>query len=273
VIRGLLAGTIAALAMAGPAAAGTLKDGSKRSLHVTVITAADGGATSFSFKWRARCHRPRTVLQSITDAQGGGDPALVARGTYTLKQSGGIRARISSHATGRRKSIYAWVGTFSVSAVVKRHGKTIDHCRTANMTWRATAPRASLQLTSDPGDYIGQGKPWSFASPDRLPTVHGDREHVYFGLGGFSVDIDAPGHQRLRPGRYAGATRYPFNDTGPGLDVNGPGRGCNELSGEFTIRSISFDRHGRLRALDIVFEQHCENFPAAVRGTATYQAG
>jgi hypothetical protein len=40
----------------------------------------------------------------------------------------------------------------------------------------------------------------------------------------------------LGPGTYTGAQRAPFAEsTHPGLDVSGDGRGCNQISGQFTI--------------------------------------
>jgi hypothetical protein len=79
--------------------------------------------------------------------------------------------------------------------------------------------------------------------------------------------------QLLEAGRtYDGARRYPFNDAAPGLSISGDGRGCNELSGTFTVNKIEFDAAGTLRAFEVTFEQHCEHFTPALRGTWTFAA-
>jgi hypothetical protein len=76
----------------------------------------------------------------------------------------------------------------------------------------------------------------------------------------------------LAPGTYSGATRYPFNGTGAGLSIDGEGRGCNELTGAFTVNELTFDGAGP-RTLSISFEQHCEHATPALRGTFELRAG
>jgi hypothetical protein len=69
------------------------------------------------------------------------------------------------------------------------------------------------------------------------------------------------------------ATRYPFNGSGAGMDVSGEGRGCNQLSGTFTVTEATFDEDGRLRTFGTSFEQHCEHMTPALRGTFEFRAG
>ena len=50
-----------------------------------------------------------------------------------------------------------------------------------------------------------------------------------------------PDGQTLTAGTtYANATRYPFNGSGPGLAIYGEGRGCNTLTGSFTVTEATF---------------------------------
>jgi hypothetical protein len=72
---------------------------------------------------------------------------------------------------------------------------------------------------------------------------------------------------------YANATRYPFNGSGPGMDVSGMGRGCNTLTGSFTVNSASFAADGTLKTASISFVQHCEGAPPALHGTWSFRAG
>ena len=55
--------------------------------------------------------------------------------------------------------------------------------------------------------------------------------------------------------------------THKGLSVFGDGRGCNTLTGSFTILGISSDAAGNVTALAATFEQHCEGAAPALRGT------
>lgn len=77
----------------------------------------------------------------------------------------------------------------------------------------------------------------------------------------------APSGKSLTPGTYTGATRYPFNEgTEPGLSLSGNGRGCNQLTGTFTVSAVEFGPQGYVKKLDATFVQHCEGGTAAARG-------
>ena len=131
----------------------------------------------------------------------------------------------------------------------------------------------SAQWTSDPGDYIGQGGSWSFAPPADGMQVSASRTLVMLATRDWNAEFEGLVGERLEPGRtYEGAVRYPFNDAAPGLSICGDGRGCNQLSGTFTVNTIEFDAAGTLRAFDVTFEQHCEHFTPALRGTWTFTA-
>ncbi len=133
-------------------------------------------------------------------------------------------------------------------------------------------------LYSDPGDYIGAGRDWSYTPANAVISATGSREHVSFRVTGadgswWSADFAPAAGDILAPGRYENATRYPFNGSGPGLNIDGNGRGCNTLRGEFTVTSASFAADGRIRSFGASFEQHCEGQTPALRGTMEYRAG
>lgn len=132
---------------------------------------------------------------------------------------------------------------------------------------------ASLTLRSDPGDYVGQGRTFSYSNgvdavfqTGRGPS--GVHIHVlpYAGLPWF-VDLAAPGGRPPPPGAYPGAMRNPFEPPGvPGLDINGEGRGCNELTGRFDVAEAAYGRQGDVRRIRATFVQHCEGAAPALRG-------
>ncbi|WP_089154530.1 hypothetical protein [Micromonospora sp. NBS 11-29] len=132
----------------------------------------------------------------------------------------------------------------------------------------------SVTFEGDAGDYITGGRSYAYSTDggDQLTTTaSADESHVSIGVNGYNgdwwyLDFDAPGSQPLAPGTYANATRSPFNGAGPGLSLSGDGRGCNELTGTFTVLNAVFGPNGYVQTFDATFEQHCEGGAAAARG-------
>lgn len=144
------------------------------------------------------------------------------------------------------------------------------------LTSVASASRAqtgSLTMTSDEGDYIGQGRQWSYdtSAHDVFDSTSTGRT-IQVGLQAANADwwylnLAAPEGQTLAAGAYDSATRYPFQGPGaPGLDVSGNGRGCNTLTGSFTVTEVTFGPFGALESFAADFVQHCEGGEPALRG-------
>jgi hypothetical protein len=123
-----------------------------------------------------------------------------------------------------------------------------------------TVATGSMTFGGDSGDYISQGKSYSYS------TANGDALSVSSSTGStvsvsvdasngdrWTLDLDAPGTKVLAAGTYSGAHRYPFNGAGPGLDLSGEGRGCNELSGSFTVTTAVFGPQGYVQTFDATF--------------------
>jgi hypothetical protein len=88
------------------------------------------------------------------------------------------------------------------------------------------------------------------------------------------LDFAAPQGQALTTGTvYDNATRYPFQSpTEPGLSLFGDGRGCNTVTGSFTVKDATFGPHGWIQSFDATFVQHCEGDPnsaALARSSST----
>lgn len=128
----------------------------------------------------------------------------------------------------------------------------------------------ALRLESDAGDYIGQGQKKTFSAPAWSLSSYGSNSVLHVGVTGdtwWYLDFASPSAQTLSPGRYAGATRYPFNSpTGPGLNVDGDGRGCNRLIGWFEVLEYKLDAQGNPAKAAINFKQNCEGSSAALYG-------
>jgi hypothetical protein len=147
---------------------------------------------------------------------------------------------------------------------------------------------AQLTAHSEAGDWVGQGQDYSFDSSNAQFTAGaqdftGDGLADYITISMHTLDFQhfwtltfgtnrLPGN--LQPGDYPDAERAAFASPGhPGLDVSGEGRGCNTLTGNFTITDAVFDYSNGFPivvSFAASFEQHCEGAPAALRGTINF---
>jgi hypothetical protein len=155
-------------------------------------------------------------------------------------------------------------------------GRAID----ADLQGWSHGGRSRLVMASDPGDYIGQGRSWSHTAADSVINAAGSRSGgVGFGVTSsagpyWSGEIRPGAGDIIAPGRYDGAQRAAFASGGsPGLEITGNGRGCNTISGSFTVNEAAFEPDGALRSFGATFEQHCEGGAPALRGTFEFRVG
>jgi hypothetical protein len=138
-------------------------------------------------------------------------------------------------------------------------------------------------MVSDPGDYIGEGRSYSGAGPGSVILSSSSSNHVGFRLQDTSADAGmdntwdadfAPkGGALLTPGLFDPAMRYPFQTGGfAGLDVYGNGRGCNEVTGKFSVEELARDPLSGVTSLSITFEHHCEGGTPGLRGVINFEA-
>lgn len=130
-----------------------------------------------------------------------------------------------------------------------------------------------VYLQSSLGDYIGGGKTYTYTpatSPDLRIDVSGNTLKV--NVAGWTADfVGMQNLSQLAQGYYPGVQRFPFhNPVKGGMDWSGNGRGCNTLTGWFSIDKLTFVT-GNLVALDARFEQHCEGGSSALRGKIHYE--
>ncbi|HKP94740.1 MAG TPA: PEP-CTERM sorting domain-containing protein [Fibrobacteria bacterium] len=148
-------------------------------------------------------------------------------------------------------------------------------------------PITFLEMHSQAGDYIGQGKDYLFDADDGAWSAR----QAYFGNPAHlnrsvEVSFTAPGFTEwwyldfssarleadLALGTYQ-AQRFPFEPNGfAGLDVSGDGRGSNRLSGTFTVFDLSFGTNGAVDRFAAAFEQHSENRVPALIGRVSYRS-
>jgi hypothetical protein len=134
-----------------------------------------------------------------------------------------------------------------------------------------------LSFVSDQSDYIGQGQTQLWEAPTATITARplwaSNQVEIHV-VGSdtlntidWTLDFAAPQDQQLLPGTYPNATRFPFQaPTTPGLSFYGCGRGCNTLSGQFTVMEAVYAVDGTVQRFHATFEQHCEGGGPALRG-------
>jgi len=148
--------------------------------------------------------------------------------------------------------------------------------RSGSLTLTVQAPN-TITLTSDVGDYIGQGAAYSYTNASAIIRVTANASSIGLSISGdqaWTATFQAQSGAQLATGVYSNATRFPFQGGGPGLSWSGEGRGCNTLTGFFIIDSLSWTAGpaSPLLALDLRFEQHCEGGAAALHGTIHWRA-
>lgn len=152
-------------------------------------------------------------------------------------------------------------------------------------TWFAPPPvsgTGTVTLSSEPGDYIGQGRSVTMSAPSwRFEVTQYDGPGTISILvnsstatTSWTVELAAPKGEPLRDGAYTNAERAAFRSgSAPGVDVGGDGRGCNTVYGSFTVTRIELDGRQQVRAFEAAFEQHCESPTApALHGTIRFDA-
>jgi len=191
-------------------------------------------------------------------------------------------------SSGVLRGTIRWNATDPYPPVVDTDGDgvpdTKDNCRTVANPSQAdgdldalgdacdpTVNNTKLSYQSDTGDYIGAGLTRSYYLMHGTFATSGSSDHrtvtVNFdgGLDNWTLNLRAPSGP-LAVGTYTGATRFPFESGVPGLSFYGSGRGCNTLTGTFTINELVWGAGDKPTKLSVDFEQHCEGKVAALRG-------
>src|ERR1700733_10180473 len=117
----------------------------------------------------------------------------------------------------------AWV-ILAATAALLSSGLSVVRAQPAH----AVTTFTGAFFDSEAGEYIGQGQTHSFTT---VTSNFATNTHAYFNVatGGdqFFVCFTPPIGQKLAPGTYENVQRFPTATAG--LDIQGDGRGCNEV--------------------------------------------
>lgn len=138
--------------------------------------------------------------------------------------------------------------------------------------------RTWLTWRSPPGDYIGGGVPLAFSLADgdaalAMPSGASVVNATFRGsaFNSWWLDFAAADGGALGLGTYRDAQRFPFQAAGhPGLSIWGSGRGCNTLTGQFTV--LELDAAVSPVRFGARFVQSCEGFMPQLRGSMLFNA-
>jgi len=253
----------------------TLTSGGTATYTMTVSNAGPDASSNLTLQDNLDASQ---TLGKVSCAASGGATCPATLGgamTVTTLPAGGtlvftVPATIAANALGRvANTMYA---TPSGDPVVGNNVATA----TASTAIAANGTASFVTLQSDAGDYIGAGQSYAYSNANAQLTVTATGGHLQVGIAGnddWSADFAEPGAlATLQAGTYQNLTRYPFDNAAVGgLSWWGNGRGCNTLTGSFTIDSVTYSG-STLTAIDLRFEQHCEGATAALRGQIHWMA-
>ncbi len=144
-------------------------------------------------------------------------------------------------------------GTLALAAPAAAHAATV------------TGAGTSVTFSGTGGDYITQDQAWSYDPSNSAITATASADDNFVGVNisgdtTWTLDFAAPQGQALTAGTtYDNVARYPFQtSTQPGLSLYGDGRGCNTVTGSFTVNKAVFGPNGWIQSFDATFVQQCE---------------
>jgi len=136
----------------------------------------------------------------------------------------------------------------------------------------------SVTLRSDAGDFIGQGKSYSYNKTNSRITFTNERNRLVVqveGDEGWSAVFQTGGSEQtqLKPGLVADVPRYEsgMDWSKSGLTWFGEGRTCGSSYGWFSIDSVKY-LGTRISEIKLRFERHCNGTAAALHGEVAYYA-
>lgn len=135
-------------------------------------------------------------------------------------------------------------------------------------------PKTYIYFNSAGGDYIGGGVTQTLTTDDGFITSSAFSGGVGIHFSGstwWDLTFVPPSGSSLQKTEYVNAIRAPFQGpSAPGLEISGDGRGCDTLTGRFTVLDFESSSTAAVTSFAADFEQHCEGFMPALLGSVRY---
>jgi hypothetical protein len=151
----------------------------------------------------------------------------------------------------------------------------------ASLAGGVAAGRTQLVISSGPDNWVGSGNSYRYTPLNSGISLDGFSRGLWMRVIGdlqkgevWDLNFSVPPGRQLLPGRYTGAVRSTgeFPDR-PQMDIVGLGRGCNLLSGEFTVDHSTFAPDGKLTEVGLSFVQRCDTDSAPLVGRLDWHVG
>ncbi|UJA21543.1 hypothetical protein HJD18_15865 [Thermoleophilia bacterium SCSIO 60948] len=143
---------VAMLSVASAAQADTFKGKTEQGKNATLqVRNNDGVPTKFVIRWNSSScangstYKDKTTFNGFKNADAN---SLSSRGSYTTRQSGGIRSRVRVNVNASRQGQKRWKGTFTARVRVKKGGEQIDRCKLRGNSF--TVKRTSGRSAASP---------------------------------------------------------------------------------------------------------------------------
>lgn len=159
-----------------------------------------------------------------------------------------VVAKLEGDEIGRANAVVYLQGRARPSMEAIKEGKFIRPARCA-------VPVTYLKFESSKGDYIGQGRNYSYRNQEVVFSRNSSVAEV--SAGGWNLRFAGPNRTPVTVGEHLNAIRYPFNKEVPGISISGHGRGCNQIAGKFVVWELE-EVDGKLVRLAVDFLQRCE---------------
>ena len=141
----------------------------------------------------------------------------------------------------------------------------------------------SMVVEGDAGDYITGGSRYALSTTDAdligrsivfsNVTLAIARLSFRSNRIGWQMEFAGPDGQLPAPGIYENVAAVGRQAPGQaGLNVTGPGRGCNNVTGRFVVLQADYGPFGYIKSFWATFEQHCEGGASALRGEVRLNA-
>lgn len=133
-----------------------------------------------------------------------------------------------------------------------------------------------LTVSSDPGDFVGAGRQYSFDPSNTGFDIDGFKTRFSFQVdpgSWFGIFVPPQGEVLASGSQWPDAVRENDAGSGPGMEIGGDGRGCNTLTASFTVTGATYDPAGFTKTFGVQFVQHCEGAEPALRGEFDWRLG
>jgi len=132
----------------------------------------------------------------------------------------------------------------------------------------------SFSGTAD--EWVSDGKQHAYSSKKKTVIVEQNSINeivfLYDDFGDEDWDFEFSVPEKFEVKSYPNAQRNGFQDSSnSGMSINGDGRGCSDISGNFNVRKIKYNPSNKITELELDFTQYCDGDKKALVGSLKFK--